>query len=43
MSAMVMLGTVVQSMKRMWVKRSVPATVGAKLVVSDRGESLSPK
>ena len=33
----------VQSMWRTWVNRSVPAMAGARLVVSDMGESLSPK
>ena len=41
--AMRMLGTVVHSMNQMCVKRSVPATVGARLVVSESRESLSPK
>ena len=30
-------------MYRMWVNKSVPAMAGAKLVVSEKGESLSPK
>ena len=42
-SAIVKLGTVVQSMCRMWVKRSVPAIAGARFVVSDSGDILSPK
>src|SRR5690606_24272 len=36
------LGTVVQVMCRMWAKRSLPAAAGAILVVSERGEILSP-
>jgi hypothetical protein len=42
-SASTMLGMVVHSMWRMCVNRSVPATAGARFVVSDSGESLSPK
>ena len=38
-----MLGTVVIVMYLMWVIKSVPATAGARFVVSERGESLSPK
>ncbi len=37
------LGAVVQSMCRMWTKSSVPATAGARFVVSDSGDILSPK
>ncbi|OPZ56577.1 MAG: hypothetical protein BWY89_01060 [Bacteroidetes bacterium ADurb.BinA012] len=36
-------GTVVWTMYLTCVKRSVPATAGARLVVSDRGDILSPK
>ena len=36
-------GTVVQTMWRMCVNRSLPAIAGAKFVVSDIGESLSPR
>jgi hypothetical protein len=36
-------GTVVHTMPLMWVYRSVPATAGARLVVSERGDILSPK
>ena len=36
-------GPVIQAMCRMWVNKSVPATAGARLVVSDRGDILSPK
>src|SRR5699024_1225084 len=36
-------GTVVQSWERIWDQRSVPAQAGARLVVSDMGEILSPK
>ena len=42
-SAAAMLGPVVHTMWRMWVNRSVPATAGARLVVSDRADILSPK
>jgi hypothetical protein len=38
-----MLGVVVHAMWRMWVNRSVPAMAGARLVVSDSGDILSPK
>jgi hypothetical protein len=38
-----MLGTVVHTMWRMCVKRSVPAIAGARLVVSESGDILSPK
>ena len=41
--AIVIDGTVVTSMARMWVYRSVPAMAGARLVVSDSGDILSPK
>ena len=37
------LGPVVHIICLMWVKRSVPATAGARLVVSDSGDILSPK
>jgi len=40
---MPMLGIVVHVMWRMWVKRSVPAIAGARFVVSERGDILSPK
>ncbi len=40
---MLMDGTVVFIMYRMWLKRSVPATAGARFVVSLNGLSLSPK
>jgi hypothetical protein len=36
-------GTVVYTMCRMWVKSWVPATAGARFVVSERGDILSPK
>ena len=36
-------GTVVIVIYRIWVKRSVPAMAGARLVVSDIGDILSPK
>src|SRR5690606_22294449 len=36
-------GPVVNDMCRMCVNRSVPATAGARLVVSDSGDILSPK
>ena len=42
-NAMPMLGPVVYAMYRMWVMRSVPATAGARLVVSLSGDILSPK
>ena len=42
-SASVMLGAVVQTMCWMWVNRSVPATAGARFVVSDSADILSPK
>ena len=42
-SAAAMLGPVVHTMCRMCVNRSVPATAGARLVVSDRADILSPK
>ena len=42
-SAIRILGMVVHSMCPIWVKRSVPATAGARLVVSDNGDILSPK
>lgn len=34
---------VVHTMARMWSKRLEPATAGARLVVSERGDILSPK
>ena len=37
------LGVVVQVMCRMWVKMSMPVTAGARLVVSESGDILSPK
>ena len=37
------LGPVVHIICLMWVKRSVPAIAGAKFVVSDKGDILSPK
>ncbi len=37
------LGVVVQTMARMWVKISMPVTAGARLVVSESGDILSPK
>ena len=37
------LGVVVQVMCLMWVKMSMPVTAGARLVVSDSGDILSPK
>jgi hypothetical protein len=36
-------GTVVQSMERMCSKSGTSAPIAAMLVVSERGESLSPK
>ena len=36
-------GTVVTIMKRMWVNNGVPAEDEARTVVSDRGDTLSPK
>ena len=36
-------GVVVQSMCLMWSKRLLPAAMGARLVVSEKGDSLSPK
>ena len=39
----IMEGTVVHIMYFMCVNRSVPAIAGAKLVVSERGDILSPK
>ncbi len=41
--AMRIEGIVVDIMLLMWVIRSVPATAGARFVVSDSGEILSPK
>ena len=38
-----MEGPVVQTICRICVKRSVPVTAGARLVVSDKGDILSPK
>ena len=40
---MVTAGTVVHSWLRIWLHRSVPTQAGARLVVSDMGEILSPK
>ena len=40
---MLIEGIVVHIMYLMWVKRSVPAIAGARFVVSDRGDILSPK
>ena len=37
------LGAVVHAMWRIWAKSSVPATAGARFVVSDSGDILSPK
>ena len=34
---------VLVSIDRMWLQRSVPATAGVRLVVSDSGDILSPK
>ena len=42
-NAIDILGTVVQSMCLICVNKSVPAIAGAKLVVSERGDILSPK
>ena len=42
-SARPKLGAVVQTMWRMWVNSSEPATAGARLVVSESGDILSPK
>ena len=39
----ILAGTVVRSIRRIWANRSEPAAAGARLVVSDSGESLSPK
>ncbi len=38
-----MVGIVVLAMCRIWVNKSVPAMAGARLVVSDNGDILSPK
>ena len=38
-----MVGTVVIIMYRIWVNKSVPAMADARLVVSDKGDILSPK
>ena len=43
MSVRISVGTVVIVMYRMWVKISVPAIAGARLVVSLSGLILSPK
>ena len=37
------VGTVVKDMYFMWVNKSVPAIAGAKFVVSESGDILSPK
>ena len=42
-SAITMLGNVVHTICPMCPNKSVPATAGARLVVSDRGDILSPK
>ena len=42
-SAVENAGTVVHSICRIWANRSTPAQAAAKFVVSDKGESLSPK
>ena len=42
-NAMIIDGTVVNVMYLIWVNKSVPAIAGAKLVVSDNGDILSPK
>ena len=42
-NAKIMEGPVVQTICRICVKRSVPVTAGARLVVSDKGDILSPK
>src|SRR5690606_13881362 len=42
-NVMLKVGTVVSSIYRMCVNRSVPAIAAARFVVSDSGESLSPK
>src|SRR5690606_29974735 len=42
-SAITSDGTVVYSMYCTWVKRLVPAIAGARFVVSDSGDILSPK
>ena len=39
---MTQAGMVVHSWERIWLHRSVPAQAGARLVVSDMGEILSP-
>ena len=40
---MIIVGVVVLAMCRMCVNKSVPAIAGARLVVSDKGDILSPK
>ena len=40
---MIRVGPVVQSIALIWVKSSEPATAGARFIVSERGEILSPK
>ena len=42
-SVMIKVGTVVYIMYRICVNKSVPAIAGARFVVSDRGDILSPK
>ena len=42
-SATAKLGAVVRTMWRMWANSSEPATAGARLVVSESGDILSPK
>ena len=42
-SAISMLGKVVHIMCPICPNKSVPATAGARLVVSDKGDILSPK
>src|SRR5690606_26326290 len=42
-SAMTSAGRVVHSRLRMWLNSSAPLTAGARMVVSDNGESLSTK
>ena len=43
LSAIIKLGTVVHSICCIWLNKLVPVTPEARLVVSDKGDSLSPK
>ena len=42
-NVMVNVGMVVNIIYLIWVNKSVPAIAGARLVVSERGDILSPK